>query len=221
MAIKQHETLSRADFDQALVLKRLNVSEVAKETGIPRTYLSEFRNGDRKLRPEHQAKLRDYFEAKGVEFDADPGPESRDDDAPQSPHPRLALATLCHFPVRGEIAPEAMRTVLDEIERNDKRIAELLTREAKRVTDFWGKPKGFDDQTGDDIRELFALLGANYVLVRYLTGIKNPLEQAPAGDTLQSVLVETLRETIERAGLVALLPQTALENEAPAEGATV
>lgn len=68
MAIKQTETLSRADFDEAMVRQRLNVSEVARDTGIPRTYLSEFRNGDRKLRPEMLAKLRDYFESKGVEF---------------------------------------------------------------------------------------------------------------------------------------------------------
>ena len=72
MAIKQPKILSRQDFDQAIIRLRLSVSEVAKETNVPRAYLTEFRNGDRQLRPEHLAKLRDYFESKGVEFEDEP-----------------------------------------------------------------------------------------------------------------------------------------------------
>lgn len=61
MALKETESLSRADFDAAVVRLRLNVSEIAKEVGIPRTYLSEFRNGDRKLRPENLARSSRLF----------------------------------------------------------------------------------------------------------------------------------------------------------------
>src|SRR5882672_6584719 len=105
MAIKKTEVLSRADFDEAVVKLRLNVSEVAKETGVPRTYLSEFRNGDRKLRPEHQAKLRDYFEDKGIEFDDD-DTDDDGDDASASPHPRVKTtsAPRCYFPIADSVS---------------------------------------------------------------------------------------------------------------------
>lgn len=218
MPVKQPEILSRADFDAAVVMLRLNVSDVAKETNIPRTYLSEFRNGDRKLRPEHQAKLKDFFEGKGVEFDSDDDDESGAPVVtPSSPHPRLGVATVCHFPVRQDIAAENVRAVIDEIDRNDDRIAELLAHKAERQNTLLGE--GFAGQTEDDIRELFALLGANYVLIRYLTGLSNPLEQTTGIDTLQSVLTEALRESIERAGLTALLPQAPSEDDADPEEA--
>lgn len=218
MSVRQTDILSRADFDEAVVTLRLNVSDVAKETSIPRTYLSEFRNGDRKLRPEHQAKLKDFFESKGIEFDSDDDDEPGDPVVtPSSPHPRLEVATVCHFPVRREIAAETVRAVLDEIERNDNRIAELLALKAERHGTLIGEE--FAGQTEEDIRELFALLGANYVFIRYLTGIKNPLEQTTGGDTLQGVLTEVLRESIERAGLTALLPQAPSEDDADPEEA--
>src|SRR5262245_22133867 len=115
MPIKQSEVLSRADFDEAVVRLRLNISEISKATGIPRTYLSEFRNGDRRLRPEHLGKLRDFFEERGVKFDSTPDPDAapklssllageapdREAEAAQSPHPRLRAVerVRCYFPV--------------------------------------------------------------------------------------------------------------------------
>lgn len=87
MAIQQTEFLSRQDFDEAVVRLRLNVTEIAKELGIPRTYLSEFRNGDRRLRPEQLAKLLDYFQSKGVEFTGTP-------DAANDPQPGEAVRVV-------------------------------------------------------------------------------------------------------------------------------
>ena len=199
MAIKQPEVLSRADFDQAVISLRLNVSEIAKVVGIPRTYLSEFRNGDRRLRPEHQAKLRDFFEEKGVEFEDEPGDGERDPRAPQpgaeSPHPRVAVTEVLYLPIRVEIDEDRVRDVFTEIGRNDKRIAELSNRKVKR--------DGGEIAAGsqDEVRELFALLAANYVFVRYLTGTDSPLEKAPKKSTLHEVLLDTILESVERAGV--------------------
>jgi len=199
MPIKQPVVLSRADFDQAVVSLRLNVSEIAKVVGIPRTYLSEFRNGDRKLRPEHQAKLRDFFEEKGVEFEDEPGDGDRGPRAPQpgteSPHPRVAVTEVLYLPIRVEIDEDRVRDVFTEIGRNDKRIAELSNRKVKR--------DGGEIAAGsqDEVRELFALLAANYVFVRYLTGTDSPLEKAPKKSTLQEVLLDTILESVERAGV--------------------
>lgn len=197
MPIKEPETLSRADFDQAVVRLRLNVSTIAKELSIPRSYLSEFRNGDRTLRPETLAKLRDYFESKGIVFEDEPAADP-EDDAHESPHPRLTVGTVCHFPVRGELAPELVRATVTEIDRNDARAAEILKR---KVTRRLVSDESYSKETDGDIRELFALFGANWTLLRYLTGIKNPLAAPAEQDTINQVLLDTIRESLERAGI--------------------
>lgn len=145
MAIKRQEVLSRADFDQAVVHLRLNISEIAKATGVPRTYLSEFRNGDRKLRPENLAKLRDYFEGQGVEFDDAPPVDAvpaLQDPLAIAPHSAVAVSTVCHFPVRADLGRAEVRDVLIEMERNDARIFELFTKKARRA---WGDGESFED----------------------------------------------------------------------------
>ncbi|MBI3916249.1 MAG: helix-turn-helix transcriptional regulator [Betaproteobacteria bacterium] len=216
MIIKQPEILSRADFDEAVVKLRLNVSDVAKETSIPRTYLSEFRNGDRTLRPEHLAKLRDYFESKGIEFDDDAADNSPGDDEVASPHPRLAVGTVCYFPIRGDLTPERVRDVLAEIERNDVRAAELSARKVARVKDLWGEAKGFAKETEDEVSELFALFAANYVLVRYLTGLNNPLAATVEKESLHEIMLDALRESVTRAGIEPNAVPTPESEEEPA-----
>lgn len=205
MAIKQPETLSRADFDEAVVHLRLNMSEVAKETGIPRTYLSEFRNGDRKLRPEILAKLRDYFEGKGLEFDTAPDHDTQyDETSPMgrtTSHPRIAAGTVMYLPIRGDIADDRIGAVMSEIARNDVRAAALCNKRVERVPAWIGGEGRFDEATQDELRELFALFAANYVLVRYLTGKDNPLAAPPAKSTLHEVLLDVLNESTERAGV--------------------
>jgi len=199
VTIKHQEVLSRADFDEAVVRLRLNVSDVAKATGIPRTYLSEFRHGDRKLRPEHLGKLKDFFEEKGIEFDgsAAPGEEV----AAAAPHSSLAVTAVCYFPVRGDLDRASVRDVLTEIERNDARIKELFAKKARVVTGWNDEPKGFEDETDADLRELFCRLSGNYVLFRFVTGVKNLVDPPNDRDTLHGIVMDALRESLDRAGI--------------------
>lgn len=69
--------LSRQDFEDAVAAVNMTLADIAKQTGVNRQYLSEFKSGDRNLRAEMRQTLRDFFEAKGVEFVAfdDPGIE--------------------------------------------------------------------------------------------------------------------------------------------------
>lgn len=60
--------LSRQDFEDAVAAVNMTLADIAKQTGINRQYLSEFKSGDRNLRAEMRQTLRDFFEAKGVEF---------------------------------------------------------------------------------------------------------------------------------------------------------
>lgn len=64
MAIKKTVVLSKEDFETALVELRLSVSEVARETGIPRQYISHFRTYGDGLKPEQIAKVRDFLEGR-------------------------------------------------------------------------------------------------------------------------------------------------------------
>ena len=52
MAIRKKTVLSKEDFEGALVTLRLSVSEVQRDTRIPRGSLSQFRNYGEGLRPE-------------------------------------------------------------------------------------------------------------------------------------------------------------------------
>lgn len=198
MPIKRN-TFTKADFEDALSHLGLSVSECAKESGVPRAYLSDLKNRGVPLRRDYDDKLRGFFEEKGVEFEAAPEDDNRGSGALQaraeSPHPRVAVTEVIYLPVRAEIAEDRVRDVFAEIGRNDKRIAELSGRKVKR--------DGGEIAAGsqDEVRELFALLAANYVFVRYLTGTDNPLEKAPAKSTLHEVLLDTIGESVERAGV--------------------
>lgn len=207
MPIKQPEILSRADFDQAVVTLRLNVSDVAKETGVPRTYLSEFRNGDRKLRPEHQAKLKDYFEGKGIEFENAAGGERTTEAAgAASPHPRLRAtqSVRCFFPVDEQIPDDVVAHTMDLLEENDVRLAALFAQKADRDKALFGDDE-FSDETKAALQEAFTLLAENYVLFRMLRGWRafNVKAASEGPDVIRGVMVDTFRARLEEAGLLS------------------
>jgi hypothetical protein len=216
MPIKQTEVLPRADFDEAVLRLRLNVSAIAKDTGIPRTYLSEFRNGDRKLRPEHQAKLRDYFEGKGIEFDDGGG----GDDAPPSPHPRLRAveSVRCFFPVADTVPDEVVTRTMDIMEDNDARLATLLKQVAERDDGIFGDGD-FKEETKAALQEAGTILAENYVLFRMLRGWPafgvKPAGESP--ETLRDVLRTAFRPRLEEAGLIQ--PEPAANDKAQSEAA--
>lgn len=205
MTIKQNHILTRQDFDQAMVSLRLNISEVSRDTGVPRTYMSEFRNGDRQLRPENLAKLRDYFESKGLEFDNEP---------PEIPQPPAALPAQSSsnppsspyrfWPVYLEVEqPVAVKT-LGEVQDNDARIAVLLQQAAERKDGLFSGGDDFTDDTKDALQEVFSLMSLNYALFRSLSGWPalgvSPSTESP--ETLRMVVFDTFREQLEKVGLV-------------------
>ena len=201
MPLKPKTVLSRDDFRAALDSHQISISQVAKATGIPRSYVSEFLSIGRALKPEQLQKVRDFLEGEGVEFeDAPPADPRASDELP----PSLAVANICHFPIRPDRVAEA-KVILAEIERNDVRIAELLDAKANRKSAYaWVVDEGDGDlteETESDLRELFALFGANYMLFRYLTLEKSPLDRSKDDRSLRSVMVEILKESFDKAGV--------------------
>lgn len=91
MAVKKQPVLTKEDFETALVTLRLSVSEVARETKIPRHIISHFRNYGDGLKPEQAAKLRGWLEENGVEFTDDEAPAPEAAPGINSLHPQLGV----------------------------------------------------------------------------------------------------------------------------------
>lgn len=223
MALKQSEILSRADFDEAVVRLRLNVSEIAKETGIPRTYLSEFRNGDRKLRPEHQAKLRDYFESNGIAFVDQPAGGGDLSTGVDGPHPAVKKAgqAPCHFPFAVGVPEEMIAGAVTVMEINDARLVGLFKQVAEREDLGFGEKGDYTEKTQEVVREAVELLTSNYLIFRTLRGwnvlsvAPKKKEQETVADVICGYVLEDLMcaSLIGDAGNVVALPQTQVPDQ--------
>lgn len=181
MAIKQEYALTRAEFDEALVRLRLNVSEVAKETGIPRSYCSEFRNGDRQLRPEQLAKLKDYFESKGLVFETnDSEPEKTPSiqtvtDLANLEGVQQTLLAVRHLAIDQSLSNEEISNILKKVAANDQEAEQLFNEKVER-----GILGNWSELTDASLKQVFGLFAANYVLIRHLQGrplvvLENPV----------------------------------------------
>ena len=126
--------LARDDFTAALAATGLMLSEVAKESGIHRNYLSEFRAGTRNLQAVALKRLRGYFESKGVEFTEDEGVELDGADA-------LGQGILQVFPLPRISVPIGRQLEPDE---RDSAVAELdkIVRNNDHLMD---SPVEYDD----------------------------------------------------------------------------
>jgi transcriptional regulator with XRE-family HTH domain len=161
-----------ADFAASLQAIRSNVAEVAREVGINRQYLSEFRAGSRNLQPDLLQRLREYFEAKGLEFDA---PGQDDEPAPQAAptlsdldnREDMARALLCvrHFALSPALDCEQITAALERMDANDQKIRTLLVKPVQ--TGFFN-PWG--EETQNDLQEVYGLMAENHILFRHLQG---------------------------------------------------
>lgn len=185
MPIKQRDTLTKSDFEEALNYLGETVSGFAKQTGIPRAYLSDLKNRNVPLARAQEDKLRTYLVAQGVEFDPAHSGEPANH---SSPHARVQVAPIRYIAIRSDIDDKHVRLVFNEIERNDELIAELCEDEDVNDGDF-------DEQTQEKMHELFTRLAANYVLVRYLSSTENLLSTPPATSTLHKALLDSLYES--------------------------
>jgi hypothetical protein len=173
------------DFTAALEALRVSVAEVAKATGIPRTYLSDLRNHGTPLRREYAAKLRDWLIGEGVEFedDADDPPEIKGKGARVAvPHPTLSHAAACVFAVLPSRAAGTVGKMIDNMHDVQERIRTLAAQESDE----------------DAIRELFALCAWNYMQFCYLTGFG---DFGNAEGTVGAVLFEVVNDDAARVGI--------------------
>lgn len=175
MAIKQNQPITKEDFEAALETQRLSVSEVARETGIPRHIVSHFRNYGDGMKIEQAAKLRDYLEGLGVEFT-----EEQASSTPLQPTQALKLplilsddgltqrtALVCrHFFIDERINEE-------QIEEAGKRIEESFTQTKELMGVELGREwlsDNFDEATSTKLRELWGHLARIGLVSLHLQG---------------------------------------------------
>jgi len=208
-----------ADFAAALQTVRTNVAEVAREVGINRQYLSEFRAGSRNLQPDLLQRLREHFEAKGLTFD-----EAGHDDETASQHTPdtladldnredLTRALLCvrHFSLSPALDGDQIAAALVRMDENDATIRALLGTEA--VPGFLFSE--WDEKTVSRMQEAFGLFAENYLLFRHLQG-RAPIrigeaqteEAKTIGDVLAGLMAASLRDMAS-----VLTPKAALTAE--------
>lgn len=220
MAIKQTPIITKDDFEQAIVTHRLSVSEVARETGIPRHVVSHFRNYADGLKPEQAAKLRDYFVSIGVEFadeDEPATPEAATSIDSLSPQLGVGIRVERHFPISSAIPDEVVRNAMGIMEDNDARLVALLKSKIEREEGFF-REGDLTDETKAALQETFALLAGNYIVFRMLRGW-SALKLQPATDkpeTVRDMVLQTFMQQFVKAGLVDATPHpkaTEVESE--------
>jgi hypothetical protein len=224
MAIKSNQPLAKEDFEEALVTLRISVSEVSRETGIPRHIVSHFRNYGDGMKPEQAAKLRDYLEDKGIEFTEEGSEETTDEAtasvASLSPQLSVGLKVEHHFPINNTIPDDVVRDALYIMEENDARLMLLLQTKLEREQGFFGEGDLTED-TKATLQETFALLASNYITFRMLRGWPalnvEPITDKP--ETVRDMVLKTFMQPLIDAGLIAA-PEQKADEAHEAEGET-
>jgi hypothetical protein len=223
MAIKQHQHLTKGDFEAALASQRLSISQVARDTSIPRHVVSHFRCYGDGMKPDQLATLRNYLEGLGVEFAEESGESVAQLVAPHGLRLPAILsddgltqrtALVCrHFFIDERISDE-------QIEEAGERILESF-EQAKELMDVKLESRAFssdyDEATETKLRELWGHLARIGLVCLHMQG-RVLLDQArftnPQPDSKPATLGDLLFNAYHEA-LASGLQQT--EPEDPAE----
>lgn len=160
-------TLTSTQSKAARAALGISQSKAAQATGINRSQLALFEVQKFLLDDAKLKALRAYYESLGYEFDAKatkPG-ASRDD--PRAVSEDIARDApsdsriVDRFVVPAGLEDEALEELIDEIDSNDRKIAELAPQQAE-IDWFSGEPK----PAARD--EILRLMARNYLRVRQL-----------------------------------------------------
>lgn len=186
----------------------LSQADVAEATGLKRQYLSEFESETaqrfttaqlRKLRTFYEGKLSEATTA-GEQIDLSFGAET--------PEPAGSIESVktkrFFFPVADEVLAGTLASTQATIRANDKRLSELLLMTAKREEGLFGQGDYVEDVL-QAMRDCYALLAANYLLVRAVGGWPEIGLAASGenltGNNLLTAIIDNQRDTFAQAGL--------------------
>lgn len=174
MATKKPVSLTYQQSHAARATLTLSQKGVIDQTGIQAYKLKQFEAKKYRLDAIEQKKLRDFYESQGVDFDeidanlkAQQAAESADLNEQRGITPSAGAGFL----ISEDVTQDQVDGVLDRMEENDTKIAELVGTAYK--TGFFGS----SDESEATLRELFGLLAESHLLFRFLQG-KNIIEPA-------------------------------------------
>jgi hypothetical protein len=175
MAIKTLLALTYQQSQAARAKLTLSQKNVIDQTGIQAYKIKQFEAGRYRLDVINQKQLRDFYEAQGVDFDEiDEGLKAKlkSENVEKNMQRGITPSAGAGFLISGEVSQDQVDHVLDRMEENDNRIAELVA--STYNTGFLGNVSEQSDAT---MRELFGILAESHLLFRFLQG-KNLIEPA-------------------------------------------
>lgn len=178
----------------------LTGAAIVEGSGLSKAYISEFRAGTRNLSAAQQAQLRDYleaeYEAQGKAFPDEKKPTSEDLilQGLQNMGGAVQRVSRPALMMADHIDPDTADKVSHLIEANRLKVADILNGEFKAGGLLDG---AFSRETESAIRELFAMLALNYVLILMLQGrdiaykVQGGSDHKTIGDWFSSHLSES------------------------------
>lgn len=191
----------------------LSQADVAEATGLKRQYLSEFESETaQRFTATQLRKLRTFYEGKLAEANA--AGEQIDlifgevGSGTETPVPAGSIESVktkrFFFPVADEVSADTLASTQATIRANDKRLSELLVKTAKREDGLFGQGD-YVEEVLQAMRDCYALLAANYLLVRAVGGwpeidLAASVEKL-TGNNLLTAIIDNQRDTFAQAGL--------------------
>ena len=183
MPLKAKNAISKTDVEDALAYMGSNVSAVAKQTNIPRSYLSDLKNRNVRLRREHEDKLRTFLQDQGVELESD---TPTDQAKTASPHPAVEVAKVIRrsLTLDDALDDDVIAAALDAQADRDTRLSTLFAMRVEREVGLFDF-SGHGDYTNESKRaigEARSLLAESYMAVGILRGLRGFKAAAPEGE---------------------------------------
>lgn len=177
----------------------LTQANVIEQSGLPGHKLKNFETGRFVPDMAFLQSLREFYEARGITFNEEAGEKVAEEAAKQTRGVGIvAPIQTCRFVVDQSLPPEQVDSILERMDANDARVAELMKR--KLESGFFSD---YSDQTIADTQELYGLMAENYLLFRSLQG-RNILTPPPEK-----------AEPKTQGDLIGALYAAALLNDAP------
>lgn len=137
--------------------------------------------------------LREFYESRGIKFNEAEAEQTSA--VAQKPTPGIGIVVpmqTSRFVVDPALPQEQVDSILERMDTNDVRIAELMNRKLES-----GLLSSYSSQTEADTQELYGLMAENYLLFRTLQG-RNILTPAPekAEPKTQAELIGSLYATV-------------------------
>jgi transcriptional regulator with XRE-family HTH domain len=147
----------------------LTTAAIAEGTGISKAYISEFRNGKRKLMGSHPRQLLAYIESVCKEHGCDI-PEVEDTSSSDLVNGLGNLVQHVNRPaimLNGDLPKDQVSKLLNLIDTNRIKATELLSTKFEAGGVLGGD---FSTKTQECIQEFFALASLNYLAILLLQG---------------------------------------------------